>query len=114
MSDEHLPTALEVAALVRGVQAGGGHAAILHKGDPDRGSLMLFLARRGQICAAFERILGMDGCYSWQEALVENLADSRKVAEFLAKRARFDADLWAVELDIADPQRFIAENLRSG
>ena len=32
-----------------------------------------------------------------------------EIAEFLAKRARFDEDSWAVELDIAEPERFIAE-----
>ena len=31
------------------------------------------------------------------------------VADFLAKRARFDTDFWAIELDIAAPERFIAE-----
>ena len=32
-----------------------------------------------------------------------------RIADFLAKRARFDEDLWAIELDIAEPERFIAE-----
>ena len=34
--------------------------------------------------------------------------------EFLARRARFDEDLWAIELDIADPERFIAETTAQG
>ncbi len=32
-----------------------------------------------------------------------------EIADFLARRTRFDDDLWAIELDIADPERFIAE-----
>ena len=34
--------------------------------------------------------------------------------EFLRKRARFDEDSWVVELDIADPERFIAETTAAG
>ncbi|MFL6730111.1 MAG: DUF1491 family protein, partial [Sphingomicrobium sp.] len=41
-------------------------------------------------------------------------ADSQEVAAFLAKRLRFDPDLWAIELDIADPERFIAETTALG
>jgi hypothetical protein len=31
------------------------------------------------------------------------------VARFVDGRARFDEDLWVIELDIATPERFIAE-----
>ena len=37
-----------------------------------------------------------------------------EIADFLAKRARFDEDLWAIELDIAEPERFIAETTLTG
>ena len=37
-----------------------------------------------------------------------------EIADFLARRARFDEDLWAIELDIADAERFIAETTVSG
>jgi hypothetical protein len=40
-------------------------------------------------------------------------ASSTEIADFLAKRTRFDDDLWAIELDIADPERFIAETTSS-
>jgi hypothetical protein len=45
----------------------------------------------------------------WEEVGPAEGADSRMVADFLAKRARFDTDFWAIELDIAAPERFIAE-----
>jgi hypothetical protein len=37
-----------------------------------------------------------------------------EIADFLARRARFDEDLWAIELDIAEPERFIAETTSMG
>jgi hypothetical protein len=35
------------------------------------------------------------------------------VQDFVRRRARFDEDLWAIELDIAEPERFIAETIHS-
>lgn len=99
---------------MRAVEAAGGHAMVLRKGDPDRGALVIFLVSRGTPAGCFERILDVDGDYLWRESGPLVLTDFEKVSDFLAKRARFDADLWAIELDIADPERFIAENLRAG
>ena len=87
----------------------------MKKGDPDRGSLLIFVASRGRHVACLERVLGIDGGYRWQEvAGPGESAGSVDLAEFLARRARFDEDLWAIELDIAEPERFIAETTSSG
>jgi hypothetical protein len=54
-------------------------------------------------------VLEFDGSYKWQRSGPPESADPAEVSDFLAKRARFDADLWAIELDVALPERFIAE-----
>jgi len=59
--------------------------------------------------ACLERVLKLDGSYGWQPAGPAESASSAEIADFLAKRTRFDEDIWAIELDIADPERFIAE-----
>lgn len=86
----------------------------MKKGDPDSGSLLIFVGSRGRHVACLERVLAMDGSYRWQAVGPAESAGSNDIAEFLARRARFDEDLWAVELDIADPERFIAETTSSG
>jgi hypothetical protein len=50
-----------------------------------------------------------DGTYQWQAVGPAESASSDEIAGFLARRTRFDEDLWAIELDIADAERFIAE-----
>ena len=40
---ERLPAHVEAAAIMRRVEAGGGFATVLRKGDPDRGTLTLVL-----------------------------------------------------------------------
>jgi hypothetical protein len=61
-----------------------------------------------------ERVLNLDGTYRWQRGGPPESASSAEIADFLAKRARFDEDLWAIELDIAEPERFIAETTLTG
>ena len=94
--------------------ADGGFAAVMRKGDEERGSLLLFIANRGRHVACLERVLSLKGAYGWQAIGPRESAGSAEIADFLAKRARFDEDLWAIELDIADPERFIAETTFEG
>ena len=85
----------------------------MKKGDPDRGSLLILVGSRGRHMTCLERVLTADGSYRWQAAGPAESASSAEVAEFLARRTRFDEDLWAIELDIAEPERFIAETTSS-
>jgi hypothetical protein len=86
----------------------------MRKGDPERGSLLLFVSSRGRHFASLERVLNLEGGYAWQRVGPGESVSSTQIADFLARRARFDEDLWAIELDIADAERFIAETISSG
>jgi hypothetical protein len=111
---DRLPAALEVAAILRRAAASGDFGTIVRKGDPDRGSLLLLVTSRGRHIGCLERILNLDGSYAWQAVGPGDSASSTEVLQFVDKRARFDEDLWAVELDIAAPERFIAETTAMG
>jgi hypothetical protein len=76
--------------------------------------LLLLITTRGVHAACLERVLNPDGSYGWQRVGPPESASSVEIGEFLARRARFDEDLWAVELDIADAERFIAETTSAG
>ena len=109
MGDERLSASVEAAGLVRRAEADGGFAAILHKGDPDRGSLLIVIRERGEYVACLERTLGMDGRYGWAITGPAAGESAENLSQFLEKRVRFDSDSWLIELDIAQPERFIAE-----
>jgi hypothetical protein len=111
---ERLPAKLEVAAILRRAAVSGDFATVVKKGDPDRGALLILVASRGRHVACLERVLSFDGTYSWQVVGPSESASSADIADFLARRARFDEDLWAIELDIADAERFIAETTALG
>ena len=114
MSGGRLPTHVEVAGILRRVAADGDFATVMRKGDPDRGSLLLIVTSRGGHVACLERALAIDGQYRWTRVGPAESAGSQDLAEFLRKRARFDEDSWAIELDIAEPERFIAETTLTG
>jgi hypothetical protein len=103
-----------VAGLLRRVATDGGFATVLHKGDDQRGSLLLFVTRRGAHVACLERLVSLNGGYRWERVGPGESAGSEEIRDFLARRTRFDEDLWAIELDIAEPERFIAETTSAG
>ena len=111
---ERLPAHLEASALLRLVADNGGFATILRKGDADRGELLLLVTDRGVHVACLERTRDMTGDYAWQRVGPAANADAQSVAEFTARRVRFDEDLWLIELDIPLPERFIAETIAAG
>ena len=113
MSDR-LPAHLEVAALLRRTEAAGGFGTVLRKGDSERGSILLLIGSRGRHTACLERVLALDEVYEWRPVGPGDSASSVELRDFVATRARFDEDLWAIELDIAEPERFIAETTGSG
>jgi hypothetical protein len=112
--DERLPTHVEVAGILRRAATNGDFATIMRKGDPDRGALLLIVTSRGRHVACLERTLSLRGGYRWAMTGPAESAGSVEIGEFLRKRARFDEDSWAIELDIAEPERFIAETTSAG
>ena len=105
MSGVRLASSVIVSGLIRKAEADGGFAAILGKGDAGAGSILVILIERSGAPRAFERILKPDGAYSW-EAAAEG---EEGVAELAARRRRFDPDLWVVELNVPEAERFAAE-----
>lgn len=99
---------------MRRVEAAGGFAILLRKGDPDRGALTLILQKRGEFWGILERELGPDFIYSWTYRPADKGQGSDTLPDLIARRERFDPDSWLIELDIAEPERFIAETTRLG
>jgi hypothetical protein len=114
LSPDRLPAHIEAAGFLRRAEAQGGFGTVLKRGDADRGALILLIATRGQHQACLERALGSDGRYGWQRSGPPTGSDATALAEWSQKRVRFDEDSWLIELDVADPERFIAETADQG
>ena len=74
-------------------------------GDETAGSILILLTERGSDPQILERLLQPDGRYAWGRST----GDSAAVPELVARRRRFDPDLWVLELDVPSGERFAAE-----
>ena len=105
MSDR-LPTQVLVSAMLRRVNDAGGFGTVLAKGDAQAGAMLIVARERNGEARLLERGIGPDGR--------PGLIDSTPVDDldgYWRRRRQRDPDLWVVELDIADSQRFAAESL---
>jgi hypothetical protein len=103
-----LTSKLLVSSLLRRAQAEGGFGAVLARGDATSGAILVVLAERGTRLATLERLLQPDGTYAWQES-GQSGEDEAAFRTLLARRRRSDPDLWIIELDVANGERFAAE-----
>jgi hypothetical protein len=102
-----IPTHLEVTGLLRAVEAAGGFATVIAKGERDAGTVLVTCCESGRNCRAYERMPRPDGTRGWSLAKSEDSENPLEFAEYLDRRRRQDSDLWIVELDIPDAERFI-------
>ena len=106
--DSRLPTHLEVSGLIRMVEAAGGFAAVLAKGERDAGSILIICCEPGRPDRLFERMPDMEGGRRWSLSRTQDIENPRDFSEYWMRRRDQDSDLWIVELVIADGERFIA------
>ena len=102
-----IPTHLEVTGLLRAVEAAGGFATGIAKGERVAGTVLVTCCESGRNCRADERMPRPDGTRGWSLAKSEDSENPLEFAEYLDRRRRQDSDLWIVELDIPDAERFI-------
>lgn len=93
---------------MRLAESQGGFAAVLEKGEHDAGTILLVTLCRGTGAVLYERMPQLDGSRSFVAAKRENKENPTEFSEYLTRRRAQDRDLWLVEVDIADPERFVA------
>lgn len=74
-------------------------AAVVHRGDPDAGALILRLNRSADWCQIFRRVATAADDLEWMPAgSADNISDSDANA-FLQREISRDGDLWILEID---------------
>jgi len=104
-----LPTHLEISGLIRLAESKGGHATVLSRGERDAGTIAIVTMCRGSDGRLFERMPAMDGTRLFVQTKIQNTENPYEFSEYLMRRASQDPDLWVLEVDIDDAERFIAE-----
>ena len=86
-------------------------ATVLSKGERDAGTILLVTMYRGENATLYERMPQLDGSRSFTATKVQDIEKKHEFSEYLMRRGSQDPDCWVLEVDVADPERFVAECL---
>ncbi len=102
-----LPAHLEVGSLIRLAESNGGSAMVLSKGERDAGTILIVTMFRAEGSRLFERMPQMDGSRAFVPTKVQDPENPMEFSEYLERRRVQDPDIWILEVDIDDAERFI-------
>ena len=100
-----LAAGLKVSALIRAVEAAGGFAMVLARGDSTSGSIAVVVRMKPEDML-LAPMMAADGRYEYREVV-----RGAEIPGWSARARQRDPDLWILELDIPDAARFIADSL---
>jgi len=102
-----LPASIEVGGLLRATAAAGGFAMVLHKGEPDAGTVIVVGVDRDGLGTLYERMPNPDGPRRWIAVRRQQVDGRGEFDDYLVRRSQQDPDLWIVELTIVEVERSI-------
>jgi hypothetical protein len=105
--EPRIPAHIEVKGLIRAVEAAGGFATVIARGERDAGTVLVVCCASGGRAAAYERMPQPDGRRTWALSRQQDIENKQDFWDYLDRRKNQDDDLWIVELDVPDAERFI-------
>lgn len=106
---DRLTSQMLASALVRRAGQEGGFATVVRRGDEVAGTILLNCLEKGADCGLCERMPDYEGGYRLAHCGPAPGAPPEEAALYLERRVRSDPDIWIIELDIPDAERFAAE-----
>lgn len=106
--DVRLPAHLEISAIRRLAESLGGFATVLAKGERDAGTIALVISCPNSPAELYERLPQPGGNRIFVPTLSEDIDSAGEFSELIRRRTARDPDLWVLEVEIANPERFIA------
>ena len=102
-----LPAHVEVGGLIRAVEAAGGFATVLQKGEKDAGSILVLTMGKGEVPALWERMPQLDGSRPYRRGKQQDPDKEDEFQAYCERRMKQDPDCWVVELNVPNSDRFI-------
>jgi len=98
MSQPRIKSGLWVRIALRLAENDGQYGAILRKGDPDSGGILVVL-RAPHGLVVLSQVRAADGNEAWMRATGPEPVDQPTADAYLERAARRDPDLWVVEFN---------------
>jgi hypothetical protein len=100
-----LTSQFRISAIQKLAEIDGGFAAVLHKGDPTSGAILLVGQIKGRDPVLFERFPALDGSLTWHRVTLSLVGEDAEITKYWKARTQRDPDLWVLELDVASTER---------
>jgi len=108
VTDARLPAHIEAAAIRRLAESHGGFATVLAKGEKDAGTIALVILCRGKPATLYERMPQVHGKRLFVRTAQQDTDKPRDFSEQIERMRARDADLWLIEADVPDSERFVS------
>ena len=99
MSEERLPTELWVQLHLRRCSADATPVALLRRGEPERGTVLLKLNQIEAGCRILSQARDLEGRLGWLAALGGKLVPEAEADAYIARAIDRDPDLWVIEIE---------------
>lgn len=103
-----LKAGIYVRAIIRRAEVAGAQAFVVRKGSEEAGALFLKIARLDGTSVVLSPARRGEGELVWVKPLGD-AADDAKAAAYFEKQAKFDPDLWIVEIEDREGRAFVDE-----
>lgn len=74
-------------------------AAVLHRGDPDAGAVLVKLNRLDGTCVVFCQVAAPDGGRVFDQATGPDPVPEADADGYIERQRRYDPDLWVLEVE---------------
>ncbi len=101
MSEPRIKAGIWVAMALRMGNADGRYGAVLRKGDPDAGGILVVLRSRNGVCV-LSQVRTSDGEAAWMRSTGPAAVDQPTADAYTDRRVRADPDLWIIEFESPD------------
>lgn len=109
MIEPRLSAEMTVQSLIRKIGQEGGFGTVIQRGDRISGAILILCVENGANLKVLEKMPTLDGPAQWQRIWPQDTEKKEGIEDYLARRKRYDPDLWLIELDIPEAERLVAE-----
>ena len=99
MAIDRLKTSFWVQAQIRICDLSAIPIAILKRGDPDAGTVILRIDRGDSGCEVLNQVRDMDGTMKWMRVGGPAPISEAEAAPLIERQTKRDPDLWVIEIE---------------